>query len=41
VRRHLARLIAALDDAPKSLRFRLRARVGTRAAWHNEVDGQD
>ncbi len=41
VRRGLARLIGALDDAPKSLRFRLRARVGTRAAWHSEIDDQD
>ena len=35
------RLIAAVDDAPKSLRFRLRARVGTRKTWHNELEGQD
>jgi hypothetical protein len=41
VRRGLARLIGALDDAPKSLRFKLRARIGTRASWHDEVDDQD
>jgi hypothetical protein len=41
VRRGLARLTGALDDAPKSLRFRARARVGTRVAWHSEVDDQD
>jgi hypothetical protein len=35
------RLIAAIDDAPKSLRWRLRARVGTRKAWHSELDGQE
>ena len=41
VRRGLARLIGALDDAPKNLRFRLRAKIGTRAAWHDEIDDQD
>ena len=41
VRRGLARLTGALDDAPKSLRFRARARVGTRVAWHSEVDDRD
>ena len=35
------RLIAAIDDAPKSLRFRMRARVGTRRPWHSELDGQE
>ena len=35
------RLIAALDDAPKSLRFRMRARLGTRMAWHSELDDQE
>ena len=35
------RLIAAIDDAPKSLRFRLRARLGTHAAWHSELDDQE
>ncbi len=41
VRRGLARLVGALDDVPKSRRFRLRARIGTRAPWHSEVDEQD
>lgn len=41
VRHGVARLIAALDGAPKSLRWRLRARVGTRKAWHNKIDDQE
>ena len=35
------RLIAAIDDAPKSLRFRMRARVGHARPWHSELDGQE
>jgi hypothetical protein len=35
------RLIAAIDAAPKSLRWRLRARAGTHRAWHSELDGQE
>jgi hypothetical protein len=41
VRRGVARLIGAVDGAPKTLAWRLRARVGTRRAWHNPVDGQE
>jgi hypothetical protein len=41
VRDGVMRLIAAIQDAPKSLRWRLRARVGTRKIWHNELDGQE
>jgi len=41
VRRGVARLIGAIDGAPKSLGWRLRARVGTRKAWHNPVEDQD
>jgi hypothetical protein len=41
VRRGLLRLIAAIDTTPRSLRFRLRARVGTRARWHSHLDDQD
>ncbi len=41
VRQGALRLIAALDGAPKSVRFRLRARVGTRKSWHNELDDQE
>ena len=41
VRRGLLRLIGAIDTAPRSLRFRLRARVGTRARWHSELDDQE
>ena len=40
-RRGLARLIAAIDDSPKNLRWRLRARVGTRASWRNELEEQE
>jgi hypothetical protein len=40
VRHGVARLIAALDGAPKSMRWRLRARVGTRKMWHAPLDGQ-
>ena len=40
VRHGIARLIAAIDGAPKSLGWRLRARVGTRKTWHDEVDDQ-
>ena len=41
VRQGLARLVAALTEAPKTVRFRLRARLGTRAQWHNEIDEQE
>ena len=41
MREGVLRLIAAIDGAPKSLRWRLRARVGTRAPLHSELDGQD
>jgi len=40
VRQGLARLVAALTGARKTVRFRLRARLGTRARWHNELDEQ-
>ena len=41
VRRGLLRLTAAIDGAPKTLRWRLRARIGKRAAWHSELDDQE
>jgi len=41
VRRGLARLIGAIDEAPKNVLWRLRARVGTRVSWHNEPDDQE
>jgi hypothetical protein len=41
VREGVLRLIAAIDGAPKSLRWRLRARVGTHAPWHSELDDQE
>jgi hypothetical protein len=40
VRHGVVRLIAAIDGAPKSLSWRLRARVGTRRTWHNAIDNQ-
>ena len=41
VRHGVMRLIAAVDGAPKSLPWRLRARLGTRVTWHNELDDQE
>ena len=38
--RRLERLQEALEAAPKSLGWRLRARVGERRAWHNVVEEQ-
>jgi hypothetical protein len=40
VRDRLARLREALARAPKSLAWRLRARVGERRPWHNAVEEQ-
>lgn len=40
VQQDLARLVAALTEMPKRVRFRLRACLGTRAQWHNEIDEQ-
>ena len=39
-REGLARLRRALASAPKSLRWKLRARVGERRPWHNPVEEQ-
>lgn len=36
----LARLRRAIEDAPKSLRWKLRAKVGERRPWHNDVEEQ-
>ena len=36
-----ARLQAAIEAAPKTRRWRWRAKVGTRRAWHNEVEERD
>src|SRR5664280_1078778 len=41
VRSGAARLIGAIDGTPKSLGWRLRARVGTRKTWHNPIDDQE
>lgn len=35
------RLVGALDSAPKTLAWRLRARVGTRIRWHQIVEDQE
>ena len=40
-RHGVLRLIAAIDGAPKSVRWRLRARPGARKTWHNELDDQE
>jgi hypothetical protein len=39
--RGVVHLIGEIDGAPKSLRWRLRARTGTRRVWHNEIDDQE
>ena len=41
VRHGVLRLIAAIDGVPKSVRWRWRARLGTRKSWHNELDDQE
>ena len=41
IRSGIAHLQAALVAAPKSLRWRARARVGERAPWHAQVEDQD
>jgi len=41
LRHGVLRLIAAIDGSPKSVRWRLRARVGTRTSWHNQLDDQE
>jgi hypothetical protein len=41
VRSGIARLQHALEAAPKSLRWRARARIGERAPWHAPVEEQD
>ncbi len=40
VRERLARLRTALHAAPKPLSWRLRARIGTRVRWYDEVEEQ-
>ena len=41
VREGLARVRRALENAPKSRRWRRRARVGERRPWYNDVEEQD
>ena len=41
VHEHVGRLKAALQAAPKPITWRLRARIGTRMRWYDEVDEQD
>jgi hypothetical protein len=41
VREGLARVRRALEDAPKSRRWRRRAKVGERRPWYNDVEEQD
>lgn len=41
VRARTTRLIEEIDSAPKSMRWRLRDRIGDRAAWYEHVDDVD
>jgi hypothetical protein len=41
VRGALTALVGALDAAPKTRRWRLRARIGTRRPWHHLVEEQE
>ena len=41
VMRRIAMLDEAIESAPKSARWRLRARLGTRASWYEHVDEVD
>ena len=34
----IAALRQAIDDAPKSTRWKLRARIGERQAWYNDPE---
>lgn len=38
IQQRLDRLQAAMDQAPKSLAWKMRARVGTRVPWYDEVE---
>ena len=38
IKARLATLQAAMDAAPKTLGWRLRARVGKRVPWYEEVE---
>ena len=40
-RTRLAGLREAIDAAPKSRRWKLRAKVGTRAQWYEQVEDVD
>lgn len=41
IRGRLLALEAAIDEAPKSLRWRLRARVGDRVRWYEEPEEEE
>ncbi len=38
VRTRVAELMSAMDDYPKGTRWKLRARVGDKVKWYNEID---
>jgi hypothetical protein len=38
VRERLGVLVRLIDDAPKSLKWRARARIGDRVKWYREVE---
>lgn len=37
IREHVAGLLERIEDAPKSMKWKLRAKVGTRTRWYQEV----
>jgi hypothetical protein len=38
VSQRVAELMSAMDDYPKGTRWKLRARVGDKVKWYNEID---
>ena len=37
IRSRVDELLQAIEDAPKSMRWKMRARIGTRVKWYQEV----
>ena len=38
VAQRVAELLAAMNDYPKGTKWRLRAKVGDKVKWYNEID---
>jgi hypothetical protein len=38
IKRRLVAIQKAMDDAPKTMGWKMRARVGTRVRWYEEVE---